>query len=379
MGRKKIKIQRIADERNRQVTFLKRKHGLMKKAYELSVLCDCEVALIIFTANNKLVQYGSTDIDKTLMKYTEYSSEPHESKRNSDFIGAEQNGRTDDEDASAELMESDIDGKLEQQPPLKHQYSPAVPDSTMIHHQPPTPPMSQHSSPLPHSTMIMNGPSASRQPQYGMQQAMPPPSYDAPYVQSVQQVSHRMPPQMQQYYQMPSQTEYSSPQLPPPLVVHSQQYTRMQYVPDPSMPIAENNGSPMPNGLYVDMNAKHMSPVNRSPYLPSPATNTSGRPQLKVQIPSDVKDHTTQSAQRMNMGDQGNNDHTTPSSAVPSQFAQNLPSPSTFYPEFYQQGELPSPLNYGTPNSTRSFNWPAPPPMSAQLREYRPSPLAKPE
>lgn len=43
----------------------------MKKAYELSVLCECEVALIIFTPNNKLVQYASTDIDKTLMKYTE--------------------------------------------------------------------------------------------------------------------------------------------------------------------------------------------------------------------------------------------------------------------------------------------------------------------
>jgi MADS-box transcription factor len=193
---------------------------------------------------------------------------------------------------------------------------------------------------------------------------------------------------MQQYYQMPSQAEYSSPQLPPPLVIQSQQqqqpqYTRLQYVPDPSMPITENNGSPMPNGLYVDMNAKHMNPVNRSPYLPSPAANTSGRPQLKVQIPSEVKDHNPQSAlhtQRMNMGDQGSNDqNNTPSSALPSQFAQNLPSPSTFYPEFYQQGELPSPLNYGTPNSAKTFNWPAPPPMSAQLREYRPSPLAKPE
>ncbi|KAK7506457.1 hypothetical protein BaRGS_00002569 [Batillaria attramentaria] len=73
MGRKKIKIERINDERNRQVTFTKRKFGLMKKAYELSVLCDCEIALIIFTSNNKLFQYASSDMDKVLLKYTEYN------------------------------------------------------------------------------------------------------------------------------------------------------------------------------------------------------------------------------------------------------------------------------------------------------------------
>lgn len=73
MGRKKIQIARINDERNRQVTFTKRKFGLMKKAYELSVLCDCEIALIIFTSNNKLYQYASSDMDKVLLKYTEYN------------------------------------------------------------------------------------------------------------------------------------------------------------------------------------------------------------------------------------------------------------------------------------------------------------------
>ena len=56
-----------------KVTFTKRKFGLMKKAYELSVLCDCEIALIIFTSNNKLYQYASSDMDKVLLKYTEYN------------------------------------------------------------------------------------------------------------------------------------------------------------------------------------------------------------------------------------------------------------------------------------------------------------------
>jgi len=85
MGRKKIAISRIQDERNRQVTLTKRKFGLMKKAYELSVLCDCEVALIVFNSSNKLFQYASTDMDKILLKYTEHG-DPHESRTNSDII-----------------------------------------------------------------------------------------------------------------------------------------------------------------------------------------------------------------------------------------------------------------------------------------------------
>jgi len=87
MGRKKIQISKINDERNRQVTFTKRKFGLMKKAYELSILCDCEIALIIFNSGNKLFQYASTDMDKILLRYTEYN-EPHESRTNSDIIEA---------------------------------------------------------------------------------------------------------------------------------------------------------------------------------------------------------------------------------------------------------------------------------------------------
>ena len=53
MGRKKITIQPIDDERNRQVTFTKRKFGIFKKAYELSVLCKCDIGVIIFNDKNK--------------------------------------------------------------------------------------------------------------------------------------------------------------------------------------------------------------------------------------------------------------------------------------------------------------------------------------
>ena len=84
MGRKKIAIKRITEERTRQVTFSKRKFGLMKKAYELSVLCNCEVGLILFTQNNKLFQFSSTDMDQLLLRYTEFN-EPYEAKTSSDL------------------------------------------------------------------------------------------------------------------------------------------------------------------------------------------------------------------------------------------------------------------------------------------------------
>ncbi|OWZ16932.1 MADS-box transcription factor [Phytophthora megakarya] len=84
MGRKKIQIKRIEDDRNRQVTFAKRKNGIFKKAMELSKLCDCEIALIVFDSNEKLYQYSSTSVDQILLKYTEYG-EPYETKDNNDY------------------------------------------------------------------------------------------------------------------------------------------------------------------------------------------------------------------------------------------------------------------------------------------------------
>jgi hypothetical protein len=48
MGRKKIKIVAIEDPRARAITLLKRRTGLVKKAYELSVLCDCDILVVRF-------------------------------------------------------------------------------------------------------------------------------------------------------------------------------------------------------------------------------------------------------------------------------------------------------------------------------------------
>ncbi|BAT94159.1 MADS-box transcription factor 17 NMADS3 RMADS213 [Vigna angularis] len=69
MGRGKVVLERIQNKINRQVTFSKRRNGLLKKAFELSVLCDAEIALIIFSSRGKLFQYSSTDINRIIEKY----------------------------------------------------------------------------------------------------------------------------------------------------------------------------------------------------------------------------------------------------------------------------------------------------------------------
>lgn len=59
MGRNKIKIEKIKNERIRQVTFYKRKKGLLKKAMELSLLCEVKVFLCIVDKNEKMMVFSS--------------------------------------------------------------------------------------------------------------------------------------------------------------------------------------------------------------------------------------------------------------------------------------------------------------------------------
>lgn len=96
MGRRKIEIRPIKDDRNRSVyaatplfliskpvltafrisTFLKRKGGLFKKAYELSVLCSVDVAVIIFGNNKKLYEFSSGDIHETVGRFQYVRADP---------------------------------------------------------------------------------------------------------------------------------------------------------------------------------------------------------------------------------------------------------------------------------------------------------------
>ncbi|CAL5346248.1 floral homeotic protein AGAMOUS-like [Camellia sinensis] len=75
IGRGKIEIKRIENTTNRQVTFCKRRNGLLKKAYELSVLCDAEVALIVFSTRGRLYEYSNNSVKGTIERYKKACSD----------------------------------------------------------------------------------------------------------------------------------------------------------------------------------------------------------------------------------------------------------------------------------------------------------------
>nr|AER30449.1 PISTILLATA [Passiflora edulis] len=75
MGRGKIEIKRIENSSNRQVTYSKRRNGIIKKAKEITVLCDAKVSLVIFGSSGKMHEYcsPSTTLVDLLDKYHKQS------------------------------------------------------------------------------------------------------------------------------------------------------------------------------------------------------------------------------------------------------------------------------------------------------------------
>ncbi|KAL3018235.1 hypothetical protein AAZX31_05G018300 [Glycine max] len=74
MGRGRVELKRIENKINRQVTFSKRRSGLLKKAREISVLCDADVALIVFSTKGKLLDYSNQPCtERILERYERYS------------------------------------------------------------------------------------------------------------------------------------------------------------------------------------------------------------------------------------------------------------------------------------------------------------------
>ncbi|ESQ43354.1 hypothetical protein EUTSA_v10015303mg [Eutrema salsugineum] len=74
MVRGKIEIKKIENVTSRQVTFSKRRSGLFKKAHELSVLCDAQVAAIVFSQSGRLYEFSSSEMEKTIERYGKFTN-----------------------------------------------------------------------------------------------------------------------------------------------------------------------------------------------------------------------------------------------------------------------------------------------------------------
>ncbi|XP_062207922.1 MADS-box transcription factor 51-like isoform X2 [Phragmites australis] len=96
--RGRVQLRRIEDKASRQVRFSKRRAGLFKKAFELALLCDAEVALIVFSPAGKLYEYSSTSIECTYDRYQQFSG----ARRNVD--GGDQNNKDNQDEASSDLQ-----------------------------------------------------------------------------------------------------------------------------------------------------------------------------------------------------------------------------------------------------------------------------------
>lgn len=159
MGRNKIKIERITNERTRLATFNKRKNGLVKKAMELAILCGCEVALIVI-GNNKLTQYSSSDMDQLLLRYTDGGfEEPHADPLTSDDYSKlfGKKNKTIVTGTCASSKESPAKKpRVESPTPLQAQSAPSVkPLASAAHHDG----RSSPSAAAPVPTLVPRGPS----------------------------------------------------------------------------------------------------------------------------------------------------------------------------------------------------------------------------
>ncbi|KAK3011699.1 hypothetical protein RJ639_011649 [Escallonia herrerae] len=87
MGRVKLQIKKIENTTNRQVTFSKRRNGLIKKAYELSVLCDVDVALIMFSPSGRVSIFsGNRSFEEIMARYVDLPEHERGRLHNQEYL-----------------------------------------------------------------------------------------------------------------------------------------------------------------------------------------------------------------------------------------------------------------------------------------------------
>ncbi|EKD18150.1 SRF-type transcription factor RlmA [Drepanopeziza brunnea f. sp. 'multigermtubi' MB_m1] len=314
MGRRKIEIKAIKDDRNRSVTFLKRKGGLFKKAHELSVLCSVDVAVVIFGNNKKLYEYSSSDIGEIMNRYQYYGA-ANEHKGPADFNGK---GKLDDDDDDDDGSGPSHHGSVEPQmmPPqfqnhafqhVRHHTpsaSPPIPNGVF----PPYPQQRQHtpqpgqpgSRPTSRNDVVRTNSNFAPQPQHP--QPLPPNGYafmPNPSMYNPQSGPvhpphpNGLPPHMQQapMHSLPGAPQPGGPQYPSYGPPPPQQQQQQQPPPPPPQPPQQHPHSQQVQQLYAEEQRKtsmpptfpQERPSSRSPPQPQPHGTPQQQPQ---QLPS---------------------------------------------------------------------------------------------
>ncbi|XVF01813.1 hypothetical protein REPUB_Repub04eG0121700 [Reevesia pubescens] len=73
MGRKRLLMKRIDNPCSRQITYSKRREGILKKATELSTLCDTDVGLLMFSPTGRLTSYAHKGrVEDIFLRYIDH-------------------------------------------------------------------------------------------------------------------------------------------------------------------------------------------------------------------------------------------------------------------------------------------------------------------
>nr|POE49574.1 transcription factor rlm1 [Quercus suber]POF20078.1 transcription factor rlm1 [Quercus suber] len=288
---------RSRDDRNRSVTFLKRKGGLFKKAHELSVLCSVDVAVIIFGHNKKLYDYSSSDIGDIVgrFQYTTQYGGAHEHKGPADFV--DKNGGGDDDDDDDAGGEEGTGGGSQQgtpapEHPMMHAQMQNHPGFQNVRHGTPSGSPPTHNGAIP---QIQRGPSPM------------PPTISRPASRTDQHHGHirrtssnLVPPHMQQSQGQPAPSNYAytpnapfynpngQPQMPNRLVQQGHQATYPPaYQPSYQAPYAPPAPPPHQHmqQAYLQDNRRASMPPAFSPQPPPQANMSRHQPQEQLQIP----------------------------------------------------------------------------------------------
>ncbi|KAG5915389.1 hypothetical protein E4U42_008097 [Claviceps africana] len=301
MGRRKIEIKAIKDDRNRSVTFLKRKGGLFKKAHELSVLCSVDVAVFIFGNNKKLYEYSSVDMRDLINRY-QYHGGFSEHKGPADFSGGNEDDEDEDGDGTPPRGHDVVEHQMmppqfpgHQQPPfpqIRHHTpsaSPPIPSGAQFQTHPGHPgprgntPQPMGSRPGSRNDMRSIGPPMVPQPHGphpGISYMPTPPIYQssAPAVGSGQQppsqYSSYPPPQKQQQQPSPPPPPLPQQQQPPQQPPHQQQQQQQQQQPPVQQPQYMDDRRPSlpPSYPHQPPSFQGVSSILRTDAAPSQAT-----------------------------------------------------------------------------------------------------------